>query len=339
MTPLAANVSTICCHLNLIGGRVTMSNLQIEIAWGAPDHGPVNARLFPVDGIREAAYFASRINAGGCNVYVGTSLKRVGCHSSRRTSASDAALATCLAIDIDSDLVAAARQLPGGIKPQLLAVSGRVPALRGHIWIGIEPTADFPSLDEIGGRAVRRCGGDMAARGRAALMRAAGTLSFPSATKRKRGYCTELVVGHFIDAPAYSLRVLASAFPQLPSFRPMKERTACFRGLSAFPGADVRRVEAALHALPLTYAEAYDLWIRTGLALHSFDPGPRGLFLWRKFSQRCPAKAAVTDFEYRWGTFGQRHTGRQLTVSWLFSQARKHACEPLLSDLFSTSGL
>jgi hypothetical protein len=220
-----------------------------------------------------------------------------------------------LAIDIDSDLVVAARKLPIGIRPQLLAVTGKHPTLRGHLWIGVTPNRDLDLVDEVLSRMVHLCGGDMAARGRARVMRLAGTVSRPSRAKRCRGYVTELVSGHAFDAPTYDLDALARALPCRPS---RAKPPQSIRRTSA--SAALIEVSSALHWLPDRYSQDHDLWLRVGFALHDFDPGPRGLELWKAFSMRCPEKAAETNFERRWQTFG-RPASRRITIRWLYAEA------------------
>lgn len=326
MTVPAPDPTVIRRHFRLLTRMIASEpTLQLEIAWGRPETGPRRAQLFRVTEMDRATEFARVKNEAGCNVYVGTTAKSPDSPSNRRTSANDAVLATCLAIDIDDNLVAGARQLPQGIRPQLLVLSGRSPALRGHLWIGLQATPDLDLFDAVAWTAIGHCGGDMAARGRAVLMRLAGTVSFPSEKKRQRGYCVEQVTGHFIDAPTYALAALASAFPRQPNGGTLRAQPlARHDNLSAFPSADIQLVQAALDTLPNSYADMYDLWIRVGLAIHAFDPSIRGLLLWRQFSERCREKAALTHFEYRWRTFGRRNTGRQITVRWLFAEARNH---------------
>jgi hypothetical protein len=92
----------------------------------------------------------------------------------------------------------------------------------------------------------------------------------------------------------------------------------------------VNRVNAAiiqtmLDALPDAFAAEENLWFRVGLALHYFDRGAVGLALWRKFSMRCPHKAALTDFEKRWTYFNRdTYEGRPITLGWLRMQATAH---------------
>jgi hypothetical protein len=92
----------------------------------------------------------------------------------------------------------------------------------------------------------------------------------------------------------------------------------------------VNRVNAAiiqtmLDALPDAFATEENRWFRVGLALHYFDRGAVGLALWRKFSMRCPHKAALTDFEKRWTYFNRDYRGgRPITLGWLWMQATAH---------------
>jgi hypothetical protein len=83
-------------------------------------------------------------------------------------------------------------------------------------------------------------------------------------------------------------------------------------------------IQTMLDALPDAFATEENLWFRVGLALHYFDRGPVGLALWRKFSMRCPHKAALTDFEKRWTYFNRGYEGRPITLGWLQWQAEAH---------------
>jgi hypothetical protein len=55
---------------------------------------------------------------------------------------------------------------------------------------------------------------------------------------------------------------------------------------------NIRVVLSMLDTLPDIVAADYDTWLRVGFALHAFDSGKVGLALWKKFSMRCPEKAA-----------------------------------------------
>jgi predicted RNA binding protein YcfA (HicA-like mRNA interferase family) len=83
-------------------------------------------------------------------------------------------------------------------------------------------------------------------------------------------------------------------------------------------------IQTMLDALPDAFATEENLWFRVGLALHHFNTGAVGLALWRKFSMRCPHKAALTDFEKRWNYFDRDYEGRPITIGWLWAQAAAH---------------
>jgi hypothetical protein len=84
-------------------------------------------------------------------------------------------------------------------------------------------------------------------------------------------------------------------------------------------------VQTMLNALPDAFATDENLWFRVGLALHYFDKGAVGLALWRKFSMRCPHKAALTNFEKRWTYFNRNYeAGKPITIGWLWMRAEAH---------------
>ena len=315
-------------HLDCVAGRgsAVQPNLKVEIAWGEPDAGPNRARLFPVSQRPAAVEFAASVNGTGCNVYVGTTLKNADAPSDRRTSSQHAAIATCVAIDIDQDLAAGARKLP--VRPQLLVLTGRTPNARGHLWIGIEATSDMALWDELTGRAVALCNGDMGARGRSRVMRLGGTVSYPSGSKQRRGYVTEPVTVHSVNAPIYDLAELINAFPGWGAPVSAVELQAVAQRRRNPSPTDLDDVMSALAALPPIHADDHDLWLRTGFALHSFDAGPAGLALWRQFSERNSAKALLTNFERRWSSFGPPGGRQPITIRWLFAQARAHGWRP-----------
>lgn len=320
-TALRPKHETIDQHIKLLTAGIPVSaDLKVELAWGLPEQGPCHAKCFNLYELGAAAAFANSINAQGCNVYLGATLKARSAPPGRRTSNRHAALATVLAIDIDHDLVGCARRLPTQLRPRLLTVTGRQPTTRGHLWFQLRPTSELELLDEAVQRAVEVCGGDAASRGRARVMRLAGTVSYPSEAKVRRGYAPEVVAAHFVASAAYDVRNILSILP--PPIRPLPRVTSAAPSQRT-PAARLSDVISALSSLPKEYAEDYPLWLRTGFALHDFDAGPAGLDLWTRFSFRCPVKASSTDFEARWATFG-RQAHRPITVRWLFAQARTH---------------
>ena len=63
---------------------------------------------------------------------------------------------------------------------------------------------------------------------------------------------------------------------------------------------------AAIRRLPASDAEAYDTWIRVGLALHSFGNESHIFDHWVNFSQRCPHKFSLQACQRYWGIFSKR---------------------------------
>jgi hypothetical protein len=76
--------------------------------------------------------------------------------------------------------------------------------------------------------------------------------------------------------------------------------------------------------LPAEYVNEFDLWLRTGFALRDFDEGKVGLALWKRFSNRDPEKARLTNFEARWAGFTGDYQGKRISVGWLWAQAQAH---------------
>ena len=85
---------------------------------------------------------------------------------------------------------------------------------------------------------------------------------------------------------------------------------------------NVALVQSILDALPDEWVVDFDDWLRVGFALHDFDPGKVGLALWRRFSMRCPQKAAQTDFDDRWESFTRGYDGPSVTLGTLIQAAK-----------------
>jgi Bifunctional DNA primase/polymerase, N-terminal/Primase C terminal 2 (PriCT-2) len=91
---------------------------------------------------------------------------------------------------------------------------------------------------------------------------------------------------------------------------------------------NVALVQSMLDALPTQYATEFDLWLRTGFALHTFDEGQVGLALWKHFSKRCPKKACLTNFEKRWANLSRDYDGKKIGIGWLRWTAVAHDWRP-----------
>lgn len=324
--PLQPDTRAMLLHLLWLTfpARSIAPDLRVEIAWGNPDTGPNLSRTYSLGELDSAAQFAAWINRKGCNVYVGVTLKSADAPHKGRMAADKAALATCLPVDSDTQFVATADKLAMIAKPELVVMTGRYPESRGQFFIRIKPTPDLSAWETAHERIVRKCGGDENALGRNRLMRLAGSISYPSPKKIERGYVVERTSAHFVPAPEYSVPDLLVALPAPPMLRSAPAAP------NIFAGGGVRRtkpplpsVEAALRSLPDAYADQQRLWIKVGFALFDFDPGPSGMSLWQRFSQRCPAKASATDFSKVWAGFGRPRAGRCITINWLLREARK----------------
>lgn len=311
-------------------------DLRLEIAWADPETGPNRAKTCRLDEIDDAVGFAAWINGKGCNVYVGATLKRADTPIKGRTNSPHAALATCLPVDIDGDFDIGAHKLATFAKPQLLVLTGRTPQPRGQLWIRIAPTEEMEAWSEVNQRSVNFSGGDRNALGTYRLMRLAGSISYPPIKKQARGYVAELTTLHPVNAPAYDVHELLDRFPsvslgpalvQPPAGDGRGDGNLCER--PPVNRTNVALIQSMLDALPAEYASEYDLWLRAGFALHSFDDGDVGLALWERFSNRSPEKAEGTDFAGLWAGFSRKYKGSRISLGWLWANAQERGWRAL----------
>lgn len=333
-TALAPDRAVMLSHLEWLVESACKEcpELRIEIAWGMPDRGPNQARTFGLCELPDVVAFAEQMNVAGQNVYTGVTLKAANTPLRGRTKATHAALATCLPVDIDTNFVASANKLAVIAKPQFFVLSGQIPEARGQLYIRLNSTDDMEGWSDANRRSVHFCGGDYVALGTYRLMRLAGTVSYPSSKKQARGYCIEMTWGRTIKAPTYALDDLRNRFPEVTtkaSVSPSAGSHVIALSSRGFTRPPLNRVNSAvvrsmLDALPDQYAADYDMWLRTGFALHYFDDGDFGLALWKRFSERCPDKANDTDFEKLWAGFGRDYAGNRITLGWLTAEAQRH---------------
>ncbi|WP_198375109.1 AAA family ATPase [Neoroseomonas rubea] len=157
--------------------------------------GRVRVQLFDCDasGIAKAARWAARRNAHGFNVYFGINPRRPGTRRNRAASAADVEVATAHVLDLDG-----ARDTKSVIAkltppPRIIVTTGTIPNRRAHIWWFLnELQRDLPGWSNAQSRLATANGGDPSVSDPARVMRLAGSLSFPNASKRARGYVTEL---------------------------------------------------------------------------------------------------------------------------------------------------
>jgi putative DNA primase/helicase len=213
---LCPNIKLMRAHIDWLIAPVheSYSDLRIEIAW-SDAKGKVNqARTFALNQVDEAVAFAAKKNIAPTNVYVGTILKAVGTPSEGRTSSLHSALATALAIDVDENADEAAAKLDLLLDPALIVRTGAVPQPRFQFWFRVRPSDDLFTFGSIVKSAVAYCGGDTNATGLNRVMRLAGSVSYPHANKRDRGYVDELTQAKFFEAPSYTLEELTSLLPE-----------------------------------------------------------------------------------------------------------------------------
>jgi hypothetical protein len=335
---IGADRGAILSHLKWLSDPVrdTHPHMRLEIAWADPDTGPNRAKTFRIDAIDDAVRFAVWINQKGKNAYAGATLKRADTPAKGRTRTEHAAVATCLPIDVDGDLVDGTRKLAVIARPQLIVVTGCTPQARGSLWIRIAATDDMALWSKVNRRSVFFSGGDRNALGTYRLMRLAGSVSFPSVKKQARGYVDELTFIHPVKAPAYDVRELLDGFPavRLDNARALSRTGSSAEGPTAHRGnlshplplnrTNVALIHSMLDALPNKYAIEYDLWLRVGFALHSFDDGDIGLALWVRFSNRSPERAEGTDFARVWAGFGRHYDGKKISLGWLRANSQEH---------------
>ena len=323
----APNLSDMVRHLQWLARPIIPAAIdaRIEIAWCDPESGPNRARTYSLNELSEAATFAAWINQKGCNVYVGATLKHPSTPFKGRTTRKHTYATTCLPIDIDGDFIIGARKLGTLARPKLLVVTGRLPELRGQLWIRLNTSNDLALWDKLNSATVHYCGGDKDALGTYRLMRLAGSVSYPPARKRQRGYVTEQTTLHVLQAPKYDVVDLLRKFPDVckgGTKQPRPQPTQPVKSALPLSSANVARIVSILDSLPDRFVLEYDLWIKVGFALHDFDSGNVGLNLWISFSHRCPDKAASTNFERRWSSFGRPDERNKITLRWLFASAR-----------------
>jgi hypothetical protein len=160
-----------------------------------PPAGRVLARLFDcdADGIARAVKWAAQRNAEGFNVYVGINPRRPGTRRDRPASAADVEVATAHVLDLDS--VGDADSLIASLSPspRFVVTTGTIPHTRAHCWwLFGEPMRDLSRWSAAQRRLAAATGGDSAVSDPARVVRLGGSVSYPTASKQKRGYIVEV---------------------------------------------------------------------------------------------------------------------------------------------------
>jgi len=157
--------------------------------------GGVRARLFECTrpGLVAASAWAEQRNAEGFNVYVGINPRRPGTRRDRAASEADVEVATAYVLDLDSAADANSVIAELTPAPRFVVTTGTTPHTRAHCWwILREPLSDLQRWTDTQRSVAAATGGDSAVSDSARVVRLAGSVSYPSAAKRKRGYIVEV---------------------------------------------------------------------------------------------------------------------------------------------------
>jgi len=300
---------------------------RFEIAWGLPDQGPANAKTFALDDVAMAVTAATAANLAGNNIYVGTTLKGAATPMLGRTSNAHAAMATCLALDFDSEFVTGARRLGCIARPQQILITGTQPGLRGQLWVRLAPSFNLKVWSHLNRELAACCEADLNAVGLNRLMRLPGTISYPNTVKRSRGYSIELTQLISREGERYTMTEILQNLPPRIS-EPAQPKAPEHPGDLPANTTNVIIIMSALDALPFEFADNRRLWLRVGFALHDWNPGPVGMALWKAFSGRCRSKADETDFDSLWSRFGRTLGSGKITLGSLIHHARQAGWSP-----------
>jgi hypothetical protein len=191
-----------------------------EVCWIHPEIEGARAQLFPVtgDGLKKAADLAESWNRAGFNVYVGANPRRPTASIGKRAGSEDVEIAFFQFVDVD-DREAAARLLAAKELPySVAATTGRTPSPRGQAyWELVDPVRNLASWRSTQEILIDNFKSDRRIKNADRIMRLGGSVSYPDAKKRARGYVTEMVALRIaLDAPRVTPRQLRAAFEVAP---------------------------------------------------------------------------------------------------------------------------
>jgi hypothetical protein len=217
---LAPNLADISAHLHALFAPDFVHrhpDAWIEIAFARPDENLNKARIFSAFDVEGAATFALDINTRGFNVYVGAALRQgekpksgrasdVHFHAARYSwaeydNAGDHDRITAICKDI-------------GLQPALGVVTGTIPHHRLHIYfLNAQPVTEADEIRATN-KALKELFNSDDVDNPSRVMRLAGTVNYPKADKRAKGYETELTMLHVNrDAPSYHVETLCGLSP------------------------------------------------------------------------------------------------------------------------------
>jgi|GEM_PF-2016402 len=218
---LVPNTEQMLQFLTVLFGEVPDG--LIEIAYGPV---PNSARLFTTQDIPELVKFAAERNSGGENIYFGSSVRKPDTPRSRRCTKEDFYKAPGLWVDIDDkDAAACLKKRTSDYPPDLVVTTGTRPGTRLHAyWRLATPETDVFRLETALTALGTALGGDPSVKNADRIMRLPGTISYPSASKQKRGYVTELTsFEQLLDNPEATIDEIIQFYGKAANSDPQAE--------------------------------------------------------------------------------------------------------------------
>jgi hypothetical protein len=223
----------------------------IEIAYGKPD-GKLNAAgNFTAFELEKAAAFAESKNKAGYNVYVGAALRHGAKPDSGRASGHRVLGASHSWAEYDgagdderiADLLKA-----NNLAPAVVVTTGTTPHIRRHLYFRLDGATTLVELEAANTALCELLGSDKVV-DPPRVMRLAGTVSYPSPDKQKRGYVAELTALRINkDARAYRVQELTKLAPGSASDDPFLSHSKESGG----PGASDEELIAILKSVGST---------------------------------------------------------------------------------------
>jgi AAA domain len=197
---LKPNVDDIKTHLHALflpGFVHRFPHAEIEIVYAAPDEPLTPSRWFSAFDLKSIVNFVEVRSANGDNVYIGAALRKGPVAEKGRARTENFLAASCAWVEFDGagdaeriDQILKAKQL----KPAIIVATGTVPCLRQHLYFPIKGGIDDPHKLKAVNTALRDLFGSDNVSDPIRIMRLAGCVNRPTATKRdERGYATEVV--------------------------------------------------------------------------------------------------------------------------------------------------
>jgi hypothetical protein len=184
----------------------------IELAYCRPDEPLNKARIFSAFDLEGAAKFAFDTNKLGFNIYVGPALRHGQKPKSGRANDAHFLAARYCWAEYDNagdhERITAICKAEG-LQPAIGVVTGTIPHHRLHIYfLNAHPVTEADEIRACN-KALKELFDSDDVDNPCRVMRLAGTVSYPKADKRAKGYRTELTALHVTrNAPAYSVEVL-----------------------------------------------------------------------------------------------------------------------------------